>query len=116
MDSSQVDTFTQNYRDALQSQYDASKAQIEQQKDTDYATIMGKANTAGVAYSNFPQRSKIQYTADTYLPNLQKSYSTYQTGLNSLRTNTAKYRNNIQQLEAAMADLNQGVYNKVSTY
>lgn len=116
MDDSQVNTFVQSYRDALKANYDATVAQAEQQKDNDYATIMGAANSSGAQYSNFPSRTKVQYNTSTYLPALSKAYSTYQTGLNTLRSNTAKYKNNIQALEAATADLNKDVYNQLQFY
>lgn len=94
------------YRQALKRQYDAQKQKIDQQKNLDYANIMSTANRAGVMYSNFPARSKAQYETSTYLPNYQAVQSSYQTGLDKIRSNVLSYANQIKNLEEAIRDLN----------
>ena len=108
MDTSDLKTVIKSYRDALEAQKQASEANIENQRKLDYATIMSRANKAGMMYSNFPERSKIQYQTSTYLPALQNVYNTYQTGQQKLRENAIKYANQIKSLDDAIADLNAG--------
>ena len=108
MDTSEFDTVLKSYRDALEAQKQASEAALENQRNNDFATIMARANKAGMMYSNFPERSKIQYQTSTYLPSLQKVYTTYQTGQQKLRENAIKYANQIKSLDEAIADLNAG--------
>lgn len=101
-----VNTFVTNYRDALKNQYDASVAEIENQKNIDETNIMSNANVKGSMYSNFPQRDKMKYQTSTYLPSLAKANTTYQSGIDSLRTKAADLANNITTIEQAIADLN----------
>lgn len=104
--SPEANTFIDNYRQAMSDQYQAAQDELKQQRSNDYAVLMGNANKGGVMYSNFPERSKIKYDAQTYYPNLVKSYNTYQTGLDKLRSNVVNYQNQIQSLNDAIADLN----------
>jgi hypothetical protein len=67
---------------------------------------MSGANKAGMMYSNFPTRSKIQYDMGTYTPAQNKIFTTYQTGLDSLRNNIVKYQNSIKDIQDAIAHLN----------
>lgn len=97
--------FLKAYRDSLKNQYDASVSSLVQQKRNNDASIMSSANEAGMMYSNFPQRSKIQSEAQ-YLTNLSKLHSTYQTGLDKLRNNAVDVYNQIKSYEEAIADLN----------
>lgn len=97
--------FLKAYRDSLKNQYDASVSSLVQQKRNNDASIMSSANEAGMMYSNFPQRSKIQSEAQ-YLTNLSKLRSTYQTGLDKLRNNAVDVYNQIKSYEEAIADLN----------
>lgn len=107
MDSSNyVDPYLQAYRDSLKEQYDAAVANIEQQRDNDFANIMAQANTKGMMFSNFPERSKYQYDTGTYTPNIIKTRQTYQTGLDKLRTTGANLANQIRSIEEKIADLN----------
>ena len=108
MDTSNIDTLLKSYREALANQRQATEANIEQQKQNDFATIMARANKAGMLYSNFPARTKVQYQTSTYLPAMEKAYSTYQTGLDKLRDNVIKYQNQIKSLDEAIKDLNAG--------
>lgn len=108
MMSDEANNFITAYRKGLDDQYSAAQAQIEQQKKNDYASIMSQANRAGSLYSNFPERTKVQYDTATYLPALTKARTSYQTGLDKLRSNIVSYQNQIKSLEEAIADLNAG--------
>ena len=101
-----VNDFVKAYRDALRSDYTATINQIEQQRRNDEASIMSNANRSGMMYSNFPERDKMKYEAETYLPNRQKAFTTYQTGLDKLRANAVNAYNNIKSIEDAIANLN----------
>lgn len=106
MDTSNIEPYLQQYRESLQRQREQNEQLLNQNRDTDYANIMSGANRAGVMYSNFPERSKVQYQTSTYLPGLEKNYTTYQTGLNKIRNNVLEYANKIKSLQEAIADLN----------
>lgn len=101
-----LNDFVKNYRDSLDRSYAANNAQIEQQRRNDEASIMAAANRSGMMYSNFPERSKMQYEANTYLPNREKAFTSYQTGLDKLRSNALSTYNNIKSIEDAIKDLN----------
>lgn len=102
----QIKDFYQNYRDSLDRQYQTSLANLEQQRRNDYASLMSGANKAGMLYSNFPQREKIQYNTTAYQPNLVKLYQGYQTGLDKLRQNMINYQNSIKSIQDAINELN----------
>ena len=97
--------FLKQYRDSLKNQFDANVSSLKQQKRNSDASIMSNANRAGLMYSNFPQRSKIQTEAD-YLTDYSKLRKTYQTGLDSLRNNAVDAYNKIKAYEEAISDLN----------
>ncbi len=105
-----VDPYIQAYRDSLQEQYDATKANIDQQRSNDFDTIMAQANTKGMMYSNFPERSKVQYDTATYMPSLINARQSYQTGLDKLRSTGVNLANQIKSIEEKIADLN-SMYN-----
>lgn len=77
--------FVNNLRTALQESYASGIANLENQRFLDQSAIMNKANKAGVMFSNIPQRMKIQYDTNTYMPNQVKLRQSYQSGLDSLR-------------------------------
>lgn len=106
LDESQVKTFYQNYRDSLDRQYQSALQSLNQQRKNAQATIMSGANKAGMMYSNFPARSKIQYDQQTYQPAQIKLQTSYQTGLDTLRNNILKYQNNIAEIQDSIAHLN----------
>ena len=106
MINDKVDPFINQYRDALERQRDLGNQNLDNTRRNDYATIMGNANTAGMMYSNFPERSKIQYDTQTYMPNQTKIQNTYQTGLDKLRSNTVSLSNQLKNINDAIADLN----------
>lgn len=102
----QVKDFYQNYRDSLDRQYQSNLQNLEQQRKNSQATIMSGANKAGMMYSNFPQRSKIQYDTQTYEPAVTKLNTSYRSGLDTLRENMVNYQNTISQLKKAIGELN----------
>lgn len=102
-----VNDFINEYRDAMKQSYDFNVSAINQQKRNDFASIMSQANKRGMMYSNFPERQKIQYEADTYLPNLKTAYTSYQTGLDKLRSSALSAYNNAKETEAQIAHLKQ---------
>ena len=109
-----INQFAKNYRKALENQYNAGVVALDQQRQNDFASIMGGANKAGMLYSNFPERSKIQYDTQTYAPARIKTFQNYQTGVDKLRSNVADLFNYNKTIEEAIADLNESIadYNK----
>ena len=109
-----VNTFLTNYRKALGQQYDASVASLNQQRNNDFTNIMSAANKAGMLYSNFPQRSKVQYDTQTFYPSMIKARQSYQSGLDKLRSSAVDLYNQNKTIEEAIADLNESIadYNK----
>lgn len=105
-DENQWQDFYKNYRESLSRQYETAQQNLEQQRKNAQAAIMSGANKAGMLYSNFPERSKIEYDAGTYEPAKIKLYNTYQTGLNTLRNNMLKYQNSIKDIQDSIAHLN----------
>lgn len=106
LDESQVKTFYQNYRDSLDRQYQSAMQALDQQRKNAQAAIMSGANKAGMLYSNFPVRAKIQYDQATYQPAVIKLNTSYRTGLDSLRNNILKYQNSIAEIQDSIAHLN----------
>ena len=102
----EIKKFYQNYRDSLDRQYQSGLQSLEQQRKNAQTSIMGGANKAGMMYSNFPARSKIQYDQETYQPAVIKLNTSYQTGLDSLRNNILKYQNSIAEIQDSIAHLN----------
>lgn len=98
--------FYKNYRESLSRQNETNKQNLWQQRRNAQASIMSGANKAGMLYSNFPERSKIQYDVGTYEPAVVKSQTTYQTGLDTLRNNILKYQNSIKDIQDSIAHLN----------
>lgn len=98
--------FYKNYRESLSRQNELANQNLAQQRKNAQATIMGGANKSGMLYSNFPQRSKIQYDVQTYEPAMVKNYQTYQTGLNQLQNNILKYQSSIKDIQDSIAHLN----------
>lgn len=105
-DTETIKDFYQNYRDSLSRQYQTGLQSLDQQRKNAQATIMSGANKAGMLYSNFPERSKIQYDQQTYQPVQVKLRNSYQTGLDALRNNILKYQNSIKDIQESIAHLN----------
>lgn len=102
----QIKPFYQNYRESLSRQYESALQNLEQQRRNAQTSIMSGANKAGMMYSNFPERSKIQYDMNTYTPTQTKLHTTYQTGLDTLRKNILNYQNSIKDIQDAINTLN----------
>lgn len=102
----QIKPFYQNYRESLSRQYESALQNLEQQRRNAQASIMSGANKAGMMYSNFPERAKIQYDMNTYTPTQTKLHTTYQTGLDALRKNILNYQNSIKDIQDAINTLN----------
>lgn len=105
-DINQIKDFYQNYRDSLDRQYQTAIQSLDQQRKNSQTSVMSGANKAGMMYSNFPTRSKIQYDQTSYQPALTKLQSSYQTGLDTLRQNILKYQNSIAEIQDSIAHLN----------
>lgn len=105
-DLNQINDFYKNYRESLSRQYEIAKQNLEQQRKNAQTLIMSGANKAGMLYSNFPERSKLQYDIGTYTPAYTKLYSSYQTGLDQLKNNILKYQNSIADIQDSIAQLN----------
>lgn len=106
LDVSAIDPFVSKYRDMLTRSKDAQIMQLQQQRENDFATIMGEANKAGMAYSNFPTRTKMQYDAQTYNPNLLKIQTSYQTGLDDIRNKGVELANYLKNAQESIDDYN----------
>lgn len=106
MIDSTVDPFINAYRDSLERQRDLSMQSLDNTRRNDFATIMAGANKAGMLYSNFPQRDKIKYDTQSYMPSQIKIQQGYQTGLQKLRENTINMANQLKTINEAIAELN----------
>ena len=106
METQQIKDFYQNYRDSLDRQYQSALQSLEQQRKNAQSSIMSGANKAGMMYSNFPTRAKIQYDQNTYQPAIIKLNTSYRTGLDTLRNNILKYQNSIREIQDSIANLN----------
>lgn len=101
-----VDPFINAYRSSLERQRDLSLQNLNNQRTLDQRSIMAGANKAGMMYSNFPQRDKIKYDTQTYMPGQIKIQQGYQTGLQKLRENIINTSNQLKSINEAIADLN----------
>lgn len=101
-----IDPFINAYRDSLDRQRDLTNQNLANQRRNQFQSIMTGANKLGMMYSNFPERSKIQYDTNTYTPAVAKVQTTYQTGLDKLRSNTVNLVNQLKTINEAIDDLN----------
>lgn len=106
MIDSTVDPFINAYRDSLERQRDMSMQSLDATRHNDFASLMAGANKAGMLYSNFPQRDKIKYDTQSYMPAQVKIQQGYQTGLQKLRENTINMANQLKTINEAIAELN----------
>lgn len=104
--SGDLGSFMENYRQSLEDQKTADTNALNNQRNLDYTAIMSSANRRGLLHSNFPTRDKLRYDTGTYEPNLAKINQSYQTGLDTLYNNAAKYLNQIKSLREQTSDLN----------
>lgn len=102
----EINDFYKNYRESLSRQNEVGQQNLLQQRRNAQASIMSGANKAGMLYSNFPQRSKIQYDVQTYDPARIKLQTTYQTGLDKLRNSVLSKQNAIREIQENIAHLN----------
>ncbi len=98
--------FYKNYRDSLSRQHENDMNLLNQQRRNAQRSIMSSANKIGMLYSNFPERNKIMYDVGTYQPAQIKLHNSYQTGLDTLRSNILKYQNSIKDIQDSIAHLN----------
>ena len=109
----EIKSFIDSYRESLDQQRDLGMQNLENNRRNQFQTIMAGANKAGMLYSNFPERARIQYDTGTYLPSVAKLQTTYQTGLDKLRSNSVNLVNQLANINDAIKDLNDS--NKSST-
>lgn len=107
MINDKIDQFVTAYRDSLDQQKEAALQNVENNRRNQFQSMMGTANRAGMMYSNFPERAKIQYDTGTYMPAVTKINQTYQTGLDKLRDNTVNLKNQLASINEAISDLNE---------
>lgn len=103
----EVNSFIANYRNELDRQRDLGMQNLDNNRRNQFQNLMGSANSAGMMYSNFPERAKMQYDTSTYLPSKIKLQQSYQTGLDKLRSNTTNYINQLASINEAISDLNE---------
>lgn len=106
MDNAEIQSFIDAYRDSLSRQRDLDFQELENNRRNAFQNIMGSANSAGMMYSNFPERAKIQYDTNTYMPGRVQAQNTYQTGLDSIRNNVTSTINSIRALREKADTLN----------
>lgn len=104
--SDNLGDFMSNYRTALEEQRTADLNALDNQRNLAYTGIMTGANRRGLLHSNFPTRDKLRYDVETYEPAKVKVQQTYQTGLDTLYNNAAKYLNQIKSYREKTSDLN----------
>lgn len=102
----QINDFYKNYRESLSRQYQVGLQDLAQQRKNAQTSIMSGLNKAGMLYSSWPAKQKIQYDIATYTPAVMKLHNTYQTGLDTLRSNVLKYQNSIAEIQDSIAHLN----------
>lgn len=103
---SNLSSFIENYRTALEDQYTADKEALEAQRKIGQTGIMSGANRAGLLHSSFPTINKLKYDVNTYEPAYVKLQQGYRTGLDTLYGNAAKYYNTIKEYQEKIAHLN----------
>lgn len=101
-----ISGFANKYRDYLGNQRDMAIQNLDNARNNAFQNIMANANTAGMMYSNFPERSKYQYNTATYLPARTKIEDTYNTGLDALKSNVVKMANSLAEYNDEIASLN----------
>lgn len=103
----EIKSFIDSYRESLDQQRDLGMQNLENNRRNQFQNIMAGANKAGMLYSNFPERARIQYDTGTYLPSVAKLQTTYQTGLDKLRSNSINLVNQLANINDAIKDLNE---------
>lgn len=103
----EIKSFIDAYRESLDQQQGLGMQNLENNRRNQFQSIMSGANRAGMMYSNFPERAKMQYDTGTYLPSVAKLQTTYQTGLDKLRSNSVNLVNQLASINDAIKDLNE---------
>lgn len=101
-----VQDFYTAYRDSLGRTKDETMQDLKNERRNAFQNIMSSANSAGMMYSNFPERTKRFYDTNTYNPAIVKAQNTYQTGLDTLRSNVVNAMNTIADYNDEIANLN----------
>lgn len=101
-----INDWITNFRKALAAQNEADIKALDTARENAQTTIMSNANRAGLMYSNFPERSKIQYDTQTYYPALIKAQQSYQTSLDKVRQNAIDLFNQNKNIRDAINELN----------
>lgn len=101
MNNNEIQSFIDGYRNFLEHQREMDIQNAGNDRRNAFQNIMSGANSAGMMYSNFPERSKYQYNTYTYEPAIIKAQNTYKTGLDTLRNNVTKTYNSIKDLQDA---------------
>lgn len=101
MNNNEIQNFIDSYRDFLGHQREMDIQNAGNDRRNAFQNIMSRANSAGMMYSNFPERSKYQYDTYTYDPAIVKAQNTYKTGLDTLRNNVTNTYNSIRDLQDA---------------
>ena len=109
----EINSFVNEYRDALGRQRVSFQA-IDNARRNAYQNIMSGANTAGMMYSNFPERSKIQYDTNVYEPAKISAQNSYMTGLNTLRNNIVDTINQLADLKDKTKSTNKSALSNAS--
>ena len=102
----ETQSFIDRYADALGVQRDLDLQGLDNARRNAHTNIMSNANSAGMMYSNFPERSKIQYDTNVYEPSNNKINSDYVTGLDTLRNNITDSLNTVAHYRDEIAALN----------
>ena len=105
MTDEEKQSFIDTYRE-LEHQRDIDMQSLGNTRRNAYQNIMSGANSAGMMYSNFPERAKYQYDTETYKPATAKIQTAYQTGLDKLRSNVVDRINKVADINADIANLN----------
>lgn len=109
-----ISNFANKYRDYLEGQRNMAIQNLDNTRNNAFQNIMANSNTAGMMYSNFPERSKYQYNTATYLPARTKIEDTYNTGLDALKSNVVKMANSLAEYNDEIASLNKRSQNNNS--
>ncbi len=110
----EIKSFIDAYRESQDQQRDLGMQNLANNRRNQFQSIMSGANRAGMMYSNFPERAKMQYDTGTYLPSVAKLQTTYQTGLDKLRSNSVNLVNQLASINDAIKDLNESNQNSTT--
>lgn len=98
MINDEINDFVKTYRETLDMEKDKALQNLENTRKLQHQSIMSNANKAGMMYSTFPERAKIQYNTGTYEPAVSKINQSYQTGVDKIRDSSASLYNSLAGL------------------